>query len=1816
MAFWLSKPIETLLEAIAVDRRQEHCDVLVVGSGYGGAIAAMRLAGPGCRVFLFERGKEYALGDFPENIGELPGHVRFMRPTDVRPLGNADALFDLRLSTEVAALVGNGLGGGSLINANVAIEPDEATLRDPVWPAALRADLETLRKAMGEVRALLGVTHDPETPGKMRALRRLTDALGARCEAAPISVTFTGGSNAVGVEQEPCVRCGNCITGCNVGAKNTLAMNALPLAKERGALIYTGATVHSVEPVRDPGGADGWIVHFLRSACLKGPLRDELHRVYARTVILAAGTLGSTEILLRSRARNCSGPGFSEQLGQRFSTNGDTIALGYAQRSRVGGVATSGSLDPGVKEVGPTINGMARVKLRDENTGQVRDLLLEDGAVPASLARVFAELAVTGSLIKRYVKQENPAWFDGKPGKDPLGIHGEALQHSQALLGMGDDGAAGSLALKTCEASAGSAVPDETLQIIWKEEKDSRAATFLGAIDDALSSVEKQGFDGGDYLQNPAWSPLPQKFADELTGDTPRGPLLTVHPLGGCPMGDDVGKGAVNDLGQVFRGDGALYAGLYVMDGAVIPRALGVNPFLTIGALAWRASGKLLAQKRCPESTLKHVGLRRPPRSRGELATRLEPVSATFVERLMGDLGGAVPAWARARTDLSFASKDWLVAHVSIELPDMDAWLAEPARELQATCQLFVNSEGTEVIEPGHLQPLASARGYVRLLAPDGPRDEAQISHRAIAALNAYLQRQGFPSGSKRGSGDLLSGLWRVARNHARWRVLEYDFRFQPPGETRFWVLKGRKSLAYHPAKPDVWRALIDLPIELVPEGAGSDQQELYRGILKVDLVDLSRRALIQVREAVHSPAALMALISAGALFVRCLFQTHFWSFGAPDYPVARPAGKRKPGAIRTRKSGRVAPELTVLQVAAGKKDEKPLALKLWRYPANKESPGESILLVHGLAHGANVFTTRTIPYPLATYLHDQGYEVWLLDHRLSPALAEASSRQSTMDEIAEHDISAAVAHVYKAAGKPINVFAHCIGAGSFAMSVLGGHCHVRSGRRNDPGHSMIKAAAIHAVPPWVVASKANRLRGNLAAFVKDVIGDILVDPIPPDASGTSFRETIVDRFAGSLPWARAEAAPHDHDRHDRRMGQAICNRMTLFYGVEWVHGNLSPATHRDLARLVGVGNIETFRQIFFMVQRQRITDRDGTNRYLTVNNLRLYWRFPTLFAHGMENQVFSPVSSTRSAHRLELVQKSEPGKGREVYLEQISGYGHMDFLFGQRADRDVYPKLGDFFAAERREKLRKPDSALDQHSAPPRRPMTGPIIGFAQPHDVAPTLRIWLEARDDVTSEPLGVKFAVQLADGSWRDLDDGDDFRRVHDDRRSSLARNWYVWYFVYDVRVPRDARALRAWVHYLKPGVFLRLQFQAIPTARAAPQDAVPETQREAALISLDAPWFRRLGGRERREGCVFLAGSCRYPGSPFEREAADAVFAAMTQAVAGGADHVLLLGDQIYADATADAFDTQELGERYVGRYRDAFRSENASRLLSGVPVYMAIDDHEFSDNWEGNPRPEGPVLARPRDPDETFDVALEAARNYQWTMSSRSGGRDGLWHKFVSGGLPFFVMDTRSQRTPRTARVAPQEAALVPDSQLRALEGWLEEQIARDSHAPKFIVCGSPIGPVRRDQMDQLALWRNCDWWFGYPKTLAALVRMMTRLQPRNVVLVAGDYHFSAVADLAFYCDGKQCAEAKQIVASGLYAPMPFANERPEDFCFGEWTAVPVPGSSVAVGVKASLLAHGRSHFLRVGALPRAGGWELSATAIGADGKTIASVPRI
>ncbi|MBV9729073.1 MAG: alpha/beta fold hydrolase [Pseudonocardiales bacterium] len=553
----LSSPVEDL---------KDHYEVVVVGSGYGGAITASRLARAGRQVCLLERGKELQPGEYPDTLPEALAEMQIDSPD--RHVGSRTGLYDFRVNHDLNVVLGCGLGGTSLINANVSLRADSRVFTDPRWPEALRTDLGTLMED-GYQRAeeMLKPTPLPDSVVGLKKLQALADSsavLPGRFNRVPINVTFTDHVNHVGVAQRACTLCGDCASGCNYAAKNTVLMNYLPDAKNHGAEIFTRVAVRFVER-KD----DRWLVHYQ----ILGTGRELFDApplcVSAEVVVLAAGTLGSTEILLRS-AEN--GLPLSDHVGARLTGNGDVIAFSYNGDHEVSGVGWGHRSNGEVGPVGPCITGM--IDSRDQPDLE-QGLVIEEGSLPGALADqlplALDAVARASGIDTDPSLQDRIQQLAREQESLVLGPYRGAVRNTQTYLVMSHDDGNGHAALE-----------EDRLRIRWPHVGSQGV---FERISEALQRATEPL--RGTYLTSPIWN--------KLLGER----LITVHPLGGCVMAEDAERGVVNHKGQAFAGTAgsAVHEGLYVSDGSVIPRPLGVNPLLTISALAERCCA-LLAQDR------------------------------------------------------------------------------------------------------------------------------------------------------------------------------------------------------------------------------------------------------------------------------------------------------------------------------------------------------------------------------------------------------------------------------------------------------------------------------------------------------------------------------------------------------------------------------------------------------------------------------------------------------------------------------------------------------------------------------------------------------------------------------------------------------------------------------------------------------------------------------------------------------------------------------------------------------------------------------------------------------------------------------------------------------------------------------------------------------------------------------------------------------------------------------------------------------------------------------------------------------------------
>jgi len=581
---------------------KDHYTVLVVGSGYGGAIAASRLARAGQQVCVLERGREFQNGEYPDTETEALAEMQADLPSG--HTGSRTGLYDFYVNPDVNVFVGCGLGGTSLINGNIAVRAEPRVFQDARWPPALRDDPASLeegyRRAEEMLRPVEYPARYPALP-KLLALEQAAAHLGQDCARAPIAVNFKEGVNHVGVEQHACMLCGDCVTGCNYGAKNTVLFNYLPDARNFGAEIYTQVSVRRLE--RKDGR---WLAHYQTLETGREDFDEPVRTVSADIVVLAAGTLGSTGILLRSKA---AGLPLSDQVGQNFSGNGDVLGYSFGCAEEIRGVGY-GHRDPrDMEAVGPCVTGMIDMRRQpDLDSG----IVIQEFVTPGALVNLLPEaLAKTGAALGRVSGDGlgEALAMEGEVDSLSVGPYDSTADHTQAYLVTTHEGGAGSMRLE-----------NGRLQIEWPHVGDQ---PIFGRVNALLAEATRAL--GGKYLINPVWSAIFNKD------------LITVHPLGGCAMAADAAHGVVNHKGQAFSGGSgtAVHEGLYVCDGSTIPRSLGAGPLLTISALSERACA-LLARDR--GWRIDYALPAHPPASQPDhAAASPAPLGIQFTEIASGD---------------------------------------------------------------------------------------------------------------------------------------------------------------------------------------------------------------------------------------------------------------------------------------------------------------------------------------------------------------------------------------------------------------------------------------------------------------------------------------------------------------------------------------------------------------------------------------------------------------------------------------------------------------------------------------------------------------------------------------------------------------------------------------------------------------------------------------------------------------------------------------------------------------------------------------------------------------------------------------------------------------------------------------------------------------------------------------------------------------------------------------------------------------------------------------------------------------------------
>lgn len=545
-------------------------DFAIIGSGFGGSVAALRLSEKGYRVLVLERGNRYRDDEFARSNWDVRRYLWL-------PGWGCRGILQMTWLSGVLVLHGSGVGGGSLGYANVLAEPDAGVFELPAWSRPVPWG-SRLRPHYATARRMLGAATNPQSCAADDMLRQVAAELGTLDSFQPTEVGVFFGEEGqevpdpyfegLGPPRAGCTHCGACMVGCRLNAKNTLPKNYLHLAEGLGAEIRAESEVVDVRPVRE--GEDG-SARYEITYCRPGVLGSRRRRrVRARNVVFAAGALGTVSLLLRCRDETGSLPGLSQRLGSDVRTNSEAL-LGVTARDN------RADFSKGV--------AITSVFQADPVT-HVQPVRYPDGS---SLMRMLAAPLVEAG---------NGRWRRLWLLLCESSLHPVDLARSKLLPGWAR----------------------RTTILLVMQTTDTRLLVRRGR---SLLTFFRRGLVSQRDQARPLVGELPiahevvRRFAAQVDGiaqgsinesllNTP----TTAHIMGGVPIGGSVEEGGADDRFRLFG-----YPGLYVVDGSVMPGNPGVNPSLTIAALAeWAmaaVAAKGEAEPSWPGGDLRTAGARR-----------------------------------------------------------------------------------------------------------------------------------------------------------------------------------------------------------------------------------------------------------------------------------------------------------------------------------------------------------------------------------------------------------------------------------------------------------------------------------------------------------------------------------------------------------------------------------------------------------------------------------------------------------------------------------------------------------------------------------------------------------------------------------------------------------------------------------------------------------------------------------------------------------------------------------------------------------------------------------------------------------------------------------------------------------------------------------------------------------------------------------------------------------------------------------------------------------------------------------------------------
>lgn len=1298
-----------------------HCDVLIIGSGYGGAVSAAALSetlqpnAPQHRIWLFERGLHHLPGQFPSQLADLAGHARFNTPNSPCTAGRRSGLFDMRVSHDAGVILANGLGGGSLINAGVMAWPQDEVFDQSPWPAEIRHDRAALRQQSERMKQRLGAAladGQNNTVGRQKVRTIKLDALhrmasgtpAAAFQPLPITVAMREGDRSSdGMGLRACLRCGDCATGCNHGAKISLDTNLLHAAARRGVRLFTGATVMRIEPM---DGAPGWRVHVQHTDEQAQWREGEPIVLHARRVVLAAGSLGSTGILMRSRSPRMS---LSRQLGEGFSGNGDLLMAAYRQEAAAQAMADE-TMPPAHRDIGPTITGMLdRRQPASTRQDLHRGYVIQDLAIPGALRRLFEEATLTAKTVDDIGRPDPLRGTEESADRhDPAAINPAHMRHTLPLAMMGHDDASGRLRLVDTGPAPQhpSLACDSNLIVEWPglrhDPRFDRQLDELQALCDASGA-------GGTVMPNPLWRPP----VGAMGRGSHRGPLLIAHPLGGCRMGDTRREGVVNHLGQVFDAAAdattAVHEGLVVLDGAMVPSSLGINPALTIATLSERAITQLL------HTDWQDLGTRQPdqaaPSERPMLpAPSLPPDIPTTIEITEQMRGWVGPVGIELSLRFKpVAVRDLLRAHPMKRTLELDA----------SYSRLRVIARPDEITHDSwnkQAPVLLAAQLSGTLCALHD--DDSSHAERVRQALPAWLRNRGMRdvsqglarwiSGHRHNDVRLrrvLSSLYHTASQAGEVRLFDYDLRLervtQQAGPWADMVslegqrIHGHKRITYA-RRANPWRQLTTMALTQFPGLPLDGITERTLTLHLSHLADMGVPLLRVVRQR-DLPTTLMDLISLALLITRLLARIHIWSFSPSDRSLREGPPTEAYGRLPSAMPGLPPPRIERLITSAPHDTARLARIQLTRYPAQIDAPRRApIVMLHGYSASGTSFAHPSLRPGLASYLWDRGHDIWIVDLRTSSGLPDTAIQAWTFEDVALQDIPIALTHIAdRSLTGQIDVVAHCMGSTMLWMALLAPDLQALSTHptaqqalqrlQGLQGGGLIRRLCMSQVAPIVHFSEANILRAFVLRYVRQFLPLGPYHFERPDVRQRQQRmlSDLMDMLLATLPYPESEwDIEHPSGMPWRRAPWSRTRRrMDMLFGRAFHLSSMSSRVLQQIDDFFGPMNLNTLSQVLHMARSRTPTDASGRAIYL--DQQRLAHAMDTMQAmmsiHGEQNGLSDISGMHAFAH---YVRNLGPRYRDKYQIASIPDKGHQDCLIGEDLDAPgaVFPRIASFF--------------------------------------------------------------------------------------------------------------------------------------------------------------------------------------------------------------------------------------------------------------------------------------------------------------------------------------------------------------------------------------------------------------------------------------------------------------------------------------------------------------------------------------------------------